>query len=395
MQINDQRRRPLVQALRRRRSLQAGLIQLLYVAAGVGLGLLVPTLDVGAQIPSGEAVALLAGITAGMLAVTGIVYALLFLVVQFAATSQSPRLHLFRDNQLVWHALGLVVGVIVYAATCGVVAAGQATITVLVPITVIIVVLAALAITRQLQMAALRSLQLSAALDQVTTRTRTVIDGLYTAPFPQPEQPPPVQPEHPVQIHWPAHQKVLRQIDMPKLIRLARQADATVRLRLMPGDLVNENAVVMEIWNPAAAPDPRPFLKCLEVGIDRNFTQDPFFGFRLLNDIALRAMSAATNDPASAVQAIDCVESLLLALAPRDLAIGVIVDDTTTPRVVFDARDWEEFLAAGTDEIAETRMHPMIQRRLRMMLEHLIAVAPPARRTCIEQRIADLDRADR
>ena len=132
MQIHDQgRTRPLVQQLRRRRSLRAGLTQLVYIAVGVGLGLLVPTLDAGARIPSVEVAALLAGTTAGLLALTGIVFALLFLVVQFAATAQSPRLHLFRDNPLVWHALGLVVGVIIYATTCVVVTASEATTTVL------------------------------------------------------------------------------------------------------------------------------------------------------------------------------------------------------------------------------------------------------------------------
>jgi uncharacterized membrane protein len=236
MQINDERRRrPLVQALRRRRSLRAGLAQLLYIAAGVGLGLLVTPLDVGARFPSVEVVALLAGVTAGLLALTGIVFALLFLVVQFAATPQSPRLHLFRDNPLVWHALGLVVGVMVYATSCVVVAADEATITVLVPISVIILVVLAVAITRRLQLDALRSVQLSAALDQVSTCTRAVIDRLYTAPFPQPAPPVLVAPERTAQIRWPGTQTALRQIDLPHLIRLARHADATIRLRLMPG----------------------------------------------------------------------------------------------------------------------------------------------------------------
>src|SRR6476469_10731818 len=67
----------LVQQLRRRRSLRAGLSQLLYIAAGVGLGLLVPTLDAGARIPSVEVAALLAGVTAGLLGLPGIVFALL------------------------------------------------------------------------------------------------------------------------------------------------------------------------------------------------------------------------------------------------------------------------------------------------------------------------------
>ena len=348
MQINDQgRTRPLVQQLRRRRSLRAGLTQLLYIAAGVGLGLLVPTLDAGARIPSVEVAALLAGVTAGLLALTGIVFALLFLVVQFAATAQSPRLHLFRDNPLVWHALGLVIGVMVYATTCVVVTANDPTTSVLVPISVIVLVVLAVAITRRLQLDALGSVDLATTLDQVTTRTRTVIDRLYSQPFSQSSAPPVAVPNHSIQIRWPGSQQFLRQIDLPQLIHLAQQADATFRLPLKPGDLVRENAVVLEVWNPGTPPDPRPLLKCLELGIDRTIDQDPLFGFRLLNDIALRAMSPAINDPATAVQALDSIENLLTVLVRRDLAIGVIDDDTNTCRVIFDAYDWDDFLAAG------------------------------------------------
>ena len=396
MQIIDERRsRPLVRALRRRRSLRAGLVQLLYVLVGVALGLLVPAVDVGPRIPSDETVTLMAGITAGLLALTSVVFALLFLVVQFAATAQSPRLHLFRDNPLVWHALGLVVGVMVYATVCAVVAGGQDTTTVLVPISVVIFVLVAVALTRRLQLDALQSVQLSPALDQVTTRARHVIDRLYTAPFPQPPLPSLVPPDHPVQIRWPATQAVLRQVDMPKLIDLARQSSAIIQLLVMPGDLIRERAVIMEVWNPTTAPEPGSYLKCLEVGIERNFTQDPLLGFRLLNDIALRAMSPAINDPASAVQAIDSIENPLSNLADRDLAVGLIVDDAGSPRVVFDAPGWDEFLAAGADEIAETPMHPMIRRRLRAMLEQLLDIAPPERHPGLEQRIAALHRTDR
>ena len=103
-------------------------------------------------------------------------------------------------------------------------------------------------------------------------------------------------------------------------------------------------------------------------------------------------MSTAINDPASAVQAIDCLENLLSTLADRDLAVGLIVDDAGSPQVVFDAPGWEEFLAAGADEVAETPMHPMVRRRLRGMLQHLMDIAPAERRAAIADRIADLDK---
>lgn len=391
VRLADRRRQlRLVQGLRRRRSLRAGLVQLFYIAVGVGLGLLVPTLDVGAQMPSGEAAAMLAGATAGVLALTGIVFALLFLVVQFAATAQSPRLHLFRDNPIVWHALGLSVGIIVYATTCVVVAASDPTTTVLVPLSVMAFVVLAVVLSRRLQLDALRSVQLAPALDQVTTRTRDVIDRLYAAPFPQPAQPDLEPPADSVEIRWPGAQRVLQQIDLPGLVRLAEQSDATIRLRLMPGDLVREHAVVLEIWRTGGDPDPQQFLKCLELGLDRNFAQDPMFGFRLLNDIALRAMSTAINDPATAVQVIDAIESLLRVLVVRHLDVGVVVDETGSPRVLFDGPAWEDFLTAGVDEITFMPSHPIVKRRVLAMLDEILAIAPAQRQAAVSRRIDQL-----
>ena len=386
-------RRPLLKALHRRRSLRAGLVQLLYVCVGVAAGVVVPALDVGPQINSGEAVALMAGIAAGLLALTGIVFALLFLVVQFAATTQSPRLNLFRDNPLVWHTLALIVGVLVYATTAAVVAGSQESTTVLVPVSVVVLVLLTLAVTRRLQLAAFRSVQLSPVLDEITSRSRAVIDRLYPTPFPGPAEPQLAAPDRVIQIRWPNSQRFLRQIDLPDLIDQARAADAVIRLQVMPGDLIRENAVVLEIWDPAGTPDPTALFRCLEVGIDRNLTQDPLLGFRLLNDIALRASSAAINDPATAVQALDAIESLLLALVVRDLAIGVITDDANTPRVLLNAPHWETYLAAGSDEIACIPMHPLVRQRLRVMLQQILAIAPTDRRLPVELRIAGLDKA--
>ncbi len=383
-------RRPLLRALRRRRSLRAGLVQLLYVCVGIAAAFVVPTLDAGPRIHTAEAVALTAGVTAGLLALTGIVFALLFLVVQFAATAQSPRLQLFRDNPLVWHTLGLLMGILVYATTCSIVASAEDSVTVLFPVSVVVLVLLALGVTRRLQLDALRTVQLSSALDEVTRRCRTVIDGLYPAPFPGRPVLRPAEPDRVVQFRWPGSPRTLCQIDLPDLIDLARSTDAVISLRVMPGDLVRQNAVVAEIWDATETPDAAAVLRCLEVGVDRTLTQDPLFGFRLLNDIALRALSTAVNDPATAVQALDSIEGLLLTLVVRDLAIGVIADETSTPRVLLNDPGWDDFLAAGTDEITCVPMHPMVRQRLRTMLQEILVIAPTERRAAVERRIAAL-----
>ena len=66
----------MVAALRRERTLRADLVELLYAAGGVALGLPVPILDVGFEMLSFEAAALLAGPTEGLLALIAIVFTL-------------------------------------------------------------------------------------------------------------------------------------------------------------------------------------------------------------------------------------------------------------------------------------------------------------------------------
>ena len=53
---------------------------------------------------------------------------------------------------------------------------------------------------------------------------------------------------------------------------------------------------------------------------------------RLLADIALRALSPAVNDPTTAVQALDAIDSLLRPLAGRALDVGRIHDAQGTLR---------------------------------------------------------------
>ena len=75
-------------------------------------------------------------------------------------------------------------------------------------------------------------------------------------------------------------------------------------------------------------------LSGLLTGPERSLKQDPLFAFRLLADIALRALSTAISDPATAVQVLDTTESLLRPLVSRDLDVAGVHDDAGTVRVV-------------------------------------------------------------
>jgi uncharacterized membrane protein len=62
------------------------------------------------------AVAIFTSVGTGMLSLTGIVFSLLFVMVQFSAIAYSPRLALWiARDRVIWHALGVFVATFIYA----------------------------------------------------------------------------------------------------------------------------------------------------------------------------------------------------------------------------------------------------------------------------------------
>ena len=94
---------------RPQRRLRAGLVQLLFAVAGLGLGLLLPRITAEPTVASSRVTDALVGVGFGVLGLVSIIFSLLFLVVQWAFSSLSPRLNLFRDDPIVWRTFGLAV----------------------------------------------------------------------------------------------------------------------------------------------------------------------------------------------------------------------------------------------------------------------------------------------
>jgi uncharacterized membrane protein len=86
---------------RPRRRLRAGLVQLLCALAGLGLGLLLPRIHSDVTVASTRVTEVLVAVGFGVLGLVTIIFSLLFGVVQWAFSSLSPRLNLFRDDPIV------------------------------------------------------------------------------------------------------------------------------------------------------------------------------------------------------------------------------------------------------------------------------------------------------
>jgi uncharacterized membrane protein len=383
--------RPLGRALRGRRRLRAGIVQLIYVLAAVGLGFVVPRIPVGFTVASGRTIDSLLAVGAGIVTFIGIVYSLLFLVVQFGSTTFTPRLNLFRDAPIVWHAFGFFTGVLVFAFTAAFSIGKDDHTSGLVPIALVVALLASLAVFRTLQAGAFKSVQLASTLAQVTERGREVIEGVYpnelragsTAPVADAELP---AEEH--KIFWPGVPVLLQRVDIAGLVRTAEQGNVVIELCAAPGETIFEGTVLVVVHGRSGDGLDREILGALAMGIERTFEQDPAFALRVLVDIALRAMSTAMNDPTTAVQALDGLDGLLRRLAGRELVVGPVTDANGNLRVLVNMPTWEEYVGLAVDEIASTRSTSLlVRRRLERLLVDLTALAPPQRRAALERRL--------
>jgi uncharacterized membrane protein len=333
-------------------------------------------------------------LAAGFSVVTfiGIVYSLLFLVVQFGSTAFTPRLNLFRDAPIVWHAFGFFIGILIFSFTAAFSIGREEQTTGLVPITLVVLLLVALALFRRLQTTAFRSIQLASTLTQVTDRGRKVIDHLYPAADEAPLRAAgPTADEPGRDVLWPHRSAVLQVIDVPPLLRRAEDEDVTIEFRVRPGQTLVEHGVVAVVHGGERATFDHDILAALNAGDERTFEQDPLLALRVLADIGLRALSSAVNDPSTAVQALDAIDSLLRALATRKLDIGRAPDSEGRLRVIVPMPTWEDFVSVALDEIIATPTSSIqLRERVRRLLEQLAEHAPPERSASLQTRIERL-----
>ena len=378
---------------RPRRRTRAGLVQLFGAVAGLALGLLLPRITTETSVASTRVTETLVAVGFGILGLVGIIFTLLFLVVQWAFGSLSPRLNLFRDDPIVWRTFGFAIGVFVFSVTAALAVGNDPRVSVIVPVAEGIAMLVTLILIRTLLVRAFAAIQLAPALSAIAAQGRIVIDELYR--HPAASDGPPAAPLPPLTrtVRWPHRQAILQQLDLRRLLAAGGQGVIVLRARI--GDTLQHGAPVADLHgagqHSAAAAD-AALLGGLVTGQERTFRQDPLFAFRLLADIGLRALSPAVNDPATAVQVLDTIESLLLPLAQRDLDVAEVADDTGTVRVVLALASWNDYLQMALDDLIESSARsPMVLVRARAMLTSLLSAAPQQRKPSIAWRLRHVE----
>jgi uncharacterized membrane protein len=225
-----------------------------------------------------------------------------------------------------------------------------------------------------------------------------VIEAVYPHPAPAPgaasDDPPAArEPPHRTVVHAGGCEIVLA-VDLETLVDVARKADGVVEFVPQVGDFVASGEPLFALHGGAARIDDRTLRAAVAFGGERTMEQDPLFAFRILVDIALKALSPAINDPTTAVVAIDQIHRLLREVGKRELHRDECVDGEGRTRVVFRTPNWDDFVNLACTEIRNCGAGSVqVARRLQSMLVNLIATLPDYRDTALERERDRLNRA--
>ena len=186
----------------------------------------------------------------------------------------------------------------------------------------------------------------------------------------------------------------IQAISLDGLAGWARQHACTLVFHHGVGDFVHPQTPLLDVYGPSLPQDTAPTLEgMVALGKERTIEQDPAFAVRLMVDVANRALSAAVNDPTTAVQVLDYIEDLLLVIGQKDFSgRGVFSDPDGTPLVVLPSRGWEDYLALAVTEIRQYGgSSTQVVRRLQALLLHLKEAVLPEHRAAVEEELARLE----
>jgi len=371
-------------------------IPLIYVVITMVVGMALPRVehhlfpDLVSSMSPAAAMGICAAVSSGMISLTGIVFSLAFVMVQFSAVAYSPRLALWlARDRVMSHALGMFSATFLYGlimmAWVDRGALGK------VPLVsgwmVLILLLASMGMFIAL-IERIVLLQINRMLLFIGARGRKAIDDLYGTDDSTDVNV--VAEEYRAEkgtqtvTHKGAPQ-VVQAVDMAALLDLATQADAVIEVAAAVGNSLLEMTPLIRVYGAKHQLDEIMLRNAIEVGEVRTFEQDPKYALRLVVDIAIKALSAAINDPTTAVQALDQIEDLLLCLGRRRLDIGRYEDDKGVLRLVIPFPTWDDFLRLALDEIRFCGANSVqVMRRMKALIENLLAVLPPQRHEALQ-----------
>jgi uncharacterized membrane protein len=186
---------------------------------------------------------------------------------------------------------------------------------------------------------------------------------------------------------------IILAVNLKSLVEIAQQAGVLIEFLPRVGDFVAVGDAMFRLYGKTESLDEDGLRAQVAFGRERTIEQDSTFAFRVIVDVAVKALSAAINDPTTAVLAIDQLHRLLRQVGLRHLHDDVLSDQQGTPRLIFPTPNWEDFVKLA---ISEIRLYGaanfQVARRLRAMIQNLVDSLPEHRRPALAMELDLLDR---
>jgi uncharacterized membrane protein len=379
-----------------KRQLSAWGIPAMYAVVAMAAALIFPEHEahifpgLSSALSVSAATAIFSSIASGMIALTGIVFSLTFVMVQFSATAYSPRLVLWiARDPVMSHALGIFTATFLYAiaALVGVDRSGSGRVPLISTVAVAVLLLASVGMFIAL-IQRIGLLQINRMLVFTGDQGRKVITAVYPpldsgAAVTRPEEFQEL-PRAQTLVHDGAPRSV-QAFDAAALVNLAKESGGVIEVLAAVGDTVLQSMPLMHVLGARRSIDERKLRNGIELGEARTFEQDPKYALRLLVDIAIKALSPAVNDPTTAVQALDQIGDLLLRLGQCHLEIGAYRDSDGNLRLVIPFPTWDDILQLAFDEILFCGATSVqVMRRMNALIADLSLAVPKKRRPKVE-----------
>ena len=187
--------------------------------------------------------------------------------------------------------------------------------------------------------------------------------------------------------------EIVLAVNVQALLAEADRASGVIEFVPQVGDFVGVDEPLFNLYGGASAIGDSVLRHTVAFGSERTLEQDPTFAFRIVVDIALRALSPAINDPTTAVLAIDQLHRMLRRVGKRYLRTDEILAPDGQLRVILRTPNWEDFVNLAFTEIRGCGSNNLqIVRRLRIMIENLVQTLPSHRHTALREQLSLLDR---
>jgi uncharacterized membrane protein len=371
--------------------LRAWGIPALYAVVAIAAGLIFPRIEsrvfpgLVAAMSVPIAMTIYSAIASGMLALTGIVFALTFLMIQFSASAYSPRLVLWvvRDPVMA-NALGVFIATFLYAiaALAGLDRSPSGHAPFISTWLVVAMLVASVGMFISL-IQRVGLLHVNRMLIFTGDHGRRVITTMYpplnSATAAKGSDNFRASPRTQTLIYR-GQPRSVQAVDRASLMHLARTSGGVIEVVVAVGDTVFELMPLLHVFRTREHIDEQKLRNGIELGAERTFEQDPKYAISLLVDIAIMALSPAVNDPTTAVQALDQIEDLLLRLGQRQLEIGGLRDDDGQLRLVVPVPQWDDLLLLAFDEICSYGANSVqVMRRMNALVADLIQAVPQER----------------